>query len=86
MERNIVIYQGDSLETYLRIKEMLNEHGTSYEERVKRDKDMWSRFLTMLFLARTATYGMNGEHDKMYEILVSIEDYDKARTLVNGIA
>lgn len=85
MERNMIIYQGSSLDTYLRVKERLNEHGISYEERIKRDKDKWSRFFTMLFFNQTVTYGMNGEHDKRYEILVAFEEYEKARILVKEI-
>ena len=83
MKEYIILYQGSVLEEYLRVKNVLREHGIEYQEEMKRPNDSMLQFVALLFLKLTAAYGMNNERRQEYHIYVDRQDYEKAMRVLN---
>ena len=79
-----VIYSGDSLENFLKVKRILKENNINYSDRIKRNGS-WINFLVQLFTVGTGSYGMNDEHKQYYYVYVYSDDYDKVEELLNEI-
>lgn len=79
-----ILYRGSSLETFLRIKNLLEEKNIPYDV-MNKSNDSWIRFFLMILFRATALYGTNGEHERMYFIYVSNEDYDALQPIGSEI-
>lgn len=74
---NTLLYQGDSLETYLKIKNILNDNQVDYEEKIQNGGSAGD-FLTKLFVFGQGSMGLNDERRQTYHIFVEEADYEKA--------
>lgn len=82
MKNNVVLYRGESLDVFCIIKDILRQNGIEFKEKTVRKNDGWLRFLFLLFIAETSTYGMNNEHQLEYRITVKKVDFEKAAAIV----
>ncbi len=82
---NLILYEGDSLEQYLYIKQTLQEHNIPYKEKIKSANNLF-HFLTLFFAAGRGSLGLNRERANIYVIYVESANYETARALIQNHA
>lgn len=83
MAQDTCLIQTDSLDQILKIKNLLNENGIPYREKV-RSGGGWLEFVFLLFSTGRGSYGTNSGRKTSYSLFVSQEDYEKADRLVKN--
>lgn len=78
------LVQTESLEYALKIKNVLDNNGIKFTERVKAGNG-WGEFISLLFVSGSGSYGSNSEHVQHYSIYVDQEDFEKAGILIHEI-
>lgn len=78
----VILYSGNSLETYLSIKSKLEINKIKFIEQAKSNDNFWG-FIYKLFIVGRGSLGLPYEHETKYTIYVKTEDYDKAKQLLN---
>lgn len=78
-----LIYEGPSLETFLTIKNRLNESYIQYEDYTKQAQGIF-QLVTLLITTSRTSAGINSERNYTYQIFVNPEDYDKAIRIAFG--
>jgi hypothetical protein len=76
-----LLYSGDSLDEYLKVINLLEQHHIKFTKQQK-NHDSWLSFL-LLQVIGTGSYGMHGERTVTYKIYVNSNIYDEAKTLIN---
>lgn len=76
-----LLYQGDSLETYLKIKNILNDNQINYDEKIQNGSGTGD-FLSKLFVFGKGSLGLNEERRQSYNIFVGAADYEDAVQLL----
>lgn len=81
MAYDTLLIRTGSLDEILHIKNLLNENGISYKEKVKSGGG-WAEFTSMLFATGRGSYGTNSERQTDYALFVAKEDYERAEQIL----
>ena len=77
-----ILYEGDSLDQYLYIKQILQENHISYNEKIKSGNPLL-HFLTLFFVTGRGSLGLNRERANVYCIYVECAKFEAARALIH---
>lgn len=79
-----LLYEGNSLDQYLYIKQTLQENNIPYKETIKSGNNLL-HFLTLFFVAGRGSLGLNRERENVYCIYVENTKYETARALIQNV-
>ncbi len=85
MAYDTCLIRTESLDEILKIKNLLNENGICYKEKINSGGG-WAEFTSLLFFTGRGSYGTNSERRNAYALFVSKEDYEKADQLVKNLS
>lgn len=80
---DLTLYEGDSLDEYLYIKQILQENHIPYKEKIKSRNNLL-HFLTLFFVTGRGSLGLNRERANIYHIYVEPAKLDTAQALIQN--
>ncbi|HKM03258.1 MAG TPA: hypothetical protein VJZ04_01470 [Lachnospiraceae bacterium] len=77
------VYLGSSLEELNNIRELLEQNNIKYKKHLQNHSGQWLAPGRGTVRSNFGSAGMNMEYDILYEVCVSISDYEKVLFLIN---